>query len=852
MVAFARHWRFSDRRIRTRLAVILVLPLLAIVVLAGLSLTTAAAVVSQAGRARAMVLLGGKAGDAVATLQRERAAAALVFAPMSGPEALDEFRRRLKMTDEAVARYHRQRRLADAPIGLSEPLGRVNGDLTDLQALRRQVLAVPDAVASAVAFRYRTLIADLLAFQAALPQVGLDPDIAGRIRANVALARATEALGLIQMATVRAMIAGQISPATQAEIVTADARFTEAIGEFRGLAPREWTARFNKVVAGPTVVTAERVQGIVARAQPGAPPKLDLDASEWVAVIGTRMMLMHDVARVFDAWVSQDVSKRRDDALRTMAGVIAGVGLGLAAMIGLGWAVAQSLARSLSGLRVAAENVAGVRLPALVARFSGESVGLAETDKLLALAAAPVPVRGSDEVGQVASAFNAVTAAAVRLAGEQAALRGGVRAIFYTLARRGRRRIDAVMAEIDQLQRDETDPDRLERLFRLDHAATGVRRLTAGLLVLSGGSAGVPRPHPMRLADVLRAAQGEIDQYERVNLGAVDADVRVHGEVAEEFIHLLAELLDNAARFSPPSTVVVVEAKRVGDRLFIQITDEGKGMTDEQLADAHERLANPRRIDHRAAERMGLAVVAAIAERLGVSVALRRVALGGTRVDLTIPPSAFMTAEGDELAVPPTWPIPATQAATAPVEPQIFQELQACWFGDADMAERHRMATAIDQAREPEVATAAGLPRRRRGRLVIPSLLDNVETGTLDASWARGEALSTEDVTAAAGSLGGLESTDPNEVVVGESSAEAPQPTRSSAAVDGSVADFAALGRPSGAPGGVVARVAPAAGCSVRRRDPEQMRRRLSGYERGLVAARRRHVSNPHPEEQHP
>ena len=123
---------------------------------------------------------------------------------------------------------------------------------------------------------------------------------------------------------------------------------------------------------------------------------------------------------------------------------------------------------------------------------------------------------------------------------------------------------------------------------------------------------------------MLRAAQSEVEQYDRIEFGAVDDDVSVAAHAVNDVVRLLAELFDNATRFSPPDTAVIAEGRRIGDTGYIQIEDRGLGMTPEQSAALNARFAAPPTIDVAAFRMMGLAVVSRLAYRYGIQVELRR------------------------------------------------------------------------------------------------------------------------------------------------------------------------------------------------------------------------------------
>jgi len=168
--------------------------------------------------------------------------------------------------------------------------------------------------------------------------------------------------------------------------------------------------------------------------------------------------------------------------------------------------------------------------------------------------------------------------------------------------------VDQMIAHLDDMERDEEDPKRLSRLFRLDHLATRMRRNDENLLVLAGADSSPGRREDVVLADVLRAAQAEIENYDRVEFASVEIDALVAARAVNDVVRLLAELLDNSTRFSPPNAVVLVSARQLADYVLIQIEDHGVGINPEQVAFFNTRLAAPPTMDITAFRMMGLAV----------------------------------------------------------------------------------------------------------------------------------------------------------------------------------------------------------------------------------------------------
>ena len=248
-----------------------------------------------------------------------------------------------------------------------------------------------------------------------------------------------------------------------------------------------------------------------------------------------------------------------------------------------------------------------------------------------------VGVHCRDEIGQVAAAFDDVHREAVRLAAEQALLRGNVNAMFTNLSRRSQGLIQRQLSLISELESREADPDQLSSLFKLDHLATRMRRNGENLLVLAGEEPGRRWTRPVPLVDVLRAAASEVEQYERIELAAVPA-TEVAGRVVNDLVHLLAELLENATSFSSPQTKVKVTGHALPDgRVLVEIHDTGIGLSPEDLAAINERLAAPPTVDVSVSRRMGLFVVGRLSLRHGIRIQLRPSDSGGTTALVMLP-----------------------------------------------------------------------------------------------------------------------------------------------------------------------------------------------------------------------
>ena len=279
--------------------------------------------------------------------------------------------------------------------------------------------------------------------------------------------------------------------------------------------------------------------------------------------------------------------------------------------------VARSLVLPLRRLRAGALDIATVQLPERV-RLLAEA-----TDPATSLEVAPIDVLSTDEIGQVARAFDQVHAEAVRLAGNEAMLRSSFNAMFVNLSRRSQALIERLVRTIDSLEQNEEDPDRLSYLFAMDHLVTRMRRNSENLLLLAGHDSARKWSEPVSLADVARAATSEIEQYSRVGL-SIQPGISVSGQAVSDVVRLLAEIIENATIFSPKDTQVRVTAQELtSGGVLIEVSDSGVGISAARLEEMNLRLINPPVIDVSVSRHMGLFAVARLAERHGVRVRLR-------------------------------------------------------------------------------------------------------------------------------------------------------------------------------------------------------------------------------------
>ncbi|MFD7452469.1 nitrate- and nitrite sensing domain-containing protein [Kitasatospora sp. NPDC059827] len=325
-----------------------------------------------------------------------------------------------------------------------------------------------------------------------------------------------------------------------------------------------------------------------------------------------------------------------------IAGAIGLVAVVLSVMIS--FRIGRGLARELINLRNAANELASTRLPSVMLRLRrGEPVDVAVE--------APELRFGQAEIGQVGQAINAVQRAAVEAAVEQAELRRGVAAVFVNLARRSQVLLHRQLTLLDTMERRTEDPAELEDLFKVDHLTTRMRRHAEGLIILAGGSPGRAWRKPVRMVDVVRAAVGEVEDYARVTVRPFPG-TGLLGSAVADVTHLIAELVENAAVFSPPTTQVTVQGEVVAHGFALEIDDRGLGLSEQLLAEINERITEEQEFDLADTDRLGLFVVSRLARRHGIRVHLRPSPYGGTTAVVLIPRELLAEAP-DGLPEPP-------------------------------------------------------------------------------------------------------------------------------------------------------------------------------------------------------
>ncbi|RQX12548.1 ATP-binding protein [Micromonospora arida] len=639
----------------TKLATVLLVPSMAFLLLAGVQTSTLVGRTTALNDFSSQVGIGRQITAAVHQLQqeRDRSAGELGELRKGGDRqaAANDLKPLQEATDKAIVDLSRAAEpLADADaswrVAFSEALEAYD-QVVDIRA------AIPPAVLSSetILSNYHRAVGALLDLLAEPTPGQNQPALNDAVLRYVQLARVKELSSRVRAQLYAAARVGAYG--TEDRVILADLRGQQltALGAFRVAATSEQIRRYDEtsVSAGFLVATGLEERSLSSGA---ASPQV-LPSEQWWSASQQRQELLRQLeAGVLDDAVRQ-AEEASDDQLRTTLLVVGGVVTVLLAALLISLLIGRSVARSMRLLRSQALRIAQVELPDALDRLKTVTGGVPRID------VAPAVVRSLDEIGELAEAFVAVHRSAVTVAVEQAMMRRNVNAMFVNLARRSQVLVERQLELLDDLEREESDPDQLENLFKLDHLAARMRRNDESLLVLAGTDSTRRWNRPVGLGAVLLAAAAEIEQYQRVRIESV-ANVHVVGHAVGELVHLLAELLENATAFSRPDTVVVVTARLEAGGALIEIVDRGLGMSPTALVQANEVLASPPAADVAAVERMGLFVVSHLAARLGVRVRLEggedglvaRLALPAVllappgSVELDAPPSARMLAAG--------------------------------------------------------------------------------------------------------------------------------------------------------------------------------------------------------------
>jgi len=383
------------------------------------------------------------------------------------------------------------------------------------------------------------------------------------------------------------------------------------------------TSLENEVISGP------RVRGL-----PAVPPLA------WNAAAGGYALGLAAALQKSGNEIAAQAQDQAEVTYRNLA-LIGSLGLlAILASIAASLITARRIIRQLADLRQSALELANDRLPSVMRRLRrGEEVDIAA--EVLSLQP------GSDEIGQVRQAFNMVQRSAIEAATGEARIRKGVSDVFRNLARRSQTLLHRQLTLLDDLERRAVGPEELDNLFRIDHLTTRMRRQAESLIVLSGELPGRGWRNPVRLVDVLRAAEAEVEGFTRIRV-VTPTKAALAGEAVADVIHMVAELAENATSFSPPNTPVQILGDVVGRGFAIEIEDRGMGLPDERLAEINRDLAHPPEFDLSGSDRIGLFIAGQLAQRHKIKITLRNSPFGGISAIVLIPQDLVVPEEALE------------------------------------------------------------------------------------------------------------------------------------------------------------------------------------------------------------
>jgi HAMP domain-containing protein len=653
---------FRSTHIRTKLALALAVPLAALVAVASFEVVNAHQNVTEA-RSQAELVDGSLGpGSLVVHLQNERNRAAinLIGLGAAAELAVKDNPEARSFTDPAAEAFARETASRGPVVQAAfEPAWAA---FEDLEALRADVDAYDGPMdstnvefADSVFQGYTTIIE---AFFDGTSQVALNVDDSS-LRNGAEIVDATTRQGEMRARIVRdivqATIAGRLDEPAVRQAVAAladrsrgfdDTIRTNASGPYAGVADETFAEAgvqsFNRQIesylAGDGVEITPLLEAVAA----------DPD----IGYTGLRTK-----AAALLAAESNRLQHEAEARQQLFLGIAVG---GLLVALIVTWIASRSITRPLRSLKRQAEEMADTSLPAAVRQIletpAGEDVVIPTVE--------PIRVKTKDEVSQVAAALSKVQSSAVELAVEQAVLRRNISDSYINLGRRNQNLLIRQLDFITDLERNEADPDTLEGLFRLDHLATRMRRNAESLLVLAGIEPPRQWSAPVKLSDVVRAALGEVEDYQRVVVRNLEP-ASVTGAVAADIAHVLAELIENGLSFSPPEQSVEVKGRLTTAGYTLAITDNGLGMAPSDVERANRRLAGQESFTVAPSRYLGHYVAGHLASRLGIVVELQDSPAGGITARIDVPMGLLADDELDRTLAKARQPEPVAEPVVA-------------------------------------------------------------------------------------------------------------------------------------------------------------------------------------------
>ncbi|ELS51397.1 hypothetical protein STVIR_7581 [Streptomyces viridochromogenes Tue57] len=699
------------RTVRAKIVCLLMVPVVSLLALwAHATVSTAQDVSRLRQLQRVDSEIRSPVAAAVAALQAERAAAVRHATRPSADQS--GYRKLAQATDRAVARlrlgdHHTVADSEELPAGVARRLEAFVAGAEQLSSVRTAVLDRRSDWDETYG-RYTKTIATAFSVGGALTGIQ-DAELGSDARVQLEFARAGEALAqedvLLDSARLAGRLDGERLRLFSGAVGTRRALTESAVADLSGPERAAWRRLVDD--GAP-----ERLAAVEDKALATAP---GVRATE--AAAEATWSKAHARVQAGMRTIEQDAGRGGADradpftrGLLTPAGAAVLFGLAaVAASLVISVRIGRGLVIELVSLRNSALEIARRKLPEAMRKLrSGEEIDIQ--------AEAPPGPPAEDETGQVGEALSTVHRAALRAAVERAELASGISGVFVNLARRSQVLVHRQLSLLDSMERRSEDPNELSDLFRLDHLTTRMRRHAESLIILSGAAPGRAWRMPVSLTDVVRAAVSEIEDYARVEVRQLPA-ASVLGAAVADLTHLLAELVENAAQFSPPHTRVRITGEPVGNGYAVEVEDRGLGMGKETLAEANRRIEQSEALDLFDSDRLGLFVVSRLASRHGIKVHLRTSPYGGTTAVVLLPTALLHSTTAERSPGRPAGiegPV-EREYARVPVADRRQESLHAAaerrqesLHAAADL--RHESASAAAGPRQESVHPAADRP----------------------------------------------------------------------------------------------------------------------------------------------
>ncbi|MEU7898547.1 nitrate- and nitrite sensing domain-containing protein [Nonomuraea sp. NPDC049152] len=647
-----RNWR-----VRSRLTALILVPTIAGVVLGGARVVSSVDSIGAYDRTVVVAQQATDIRDLVQSLGMERDTGGWFYATKQRKQLKQPYEESKDVVDKQVKAVLADLAAMDASYGprVEQAAKLAAAQLRSLSAIRGQQRARADSSA------YRYLVLQLVRVHEELSLLNNDPQILGDFRALTVLVKAKEEVSRQRIMLLESYYgSSKVDAQRVTDFIAAGSQQWQLVNSFAADAgATRATALATGLRNDSDVVRAELTKARAIRLTNDGPAfqarALLVDPTQWFEDNAKAISVMQKVETNPDPknpGLAQAVTSRAEELrsaeLRTALLIGGAILLLLLLVLLFTVLIARSMVTPLRRLRSEALDIAGSRLPDVVRnlRVSGNPT-VPEVE--------PIDVEGKDEIGEVAQAFDEVHRQAVRLAAEESELRSNISAMFVNLSRRTQTLVERQISLIDGLEKGEQDGTRLADLFSLDHLATRMRRNSENLLVLAGHEPTRRRSQPAKLVDVVRAALSEVEDYERVQV-KVHRATSVVGSAANDLVHLVAELVENAIQFSPKNSNVVVSSSIIeGGGALLSVSDLGISMNEAELAEANRRLAEPPVVDVSVSRRMGLFVVGRLALRHGIRVQLRKGEGAGLIAMVLLPPTLLPDANQPPPPQPPAF-----------------------------------------------------------------------------------------------------------------------------------------------------------------------------------------------------